>query len=239
MRKILNLILILLLLTGCTFEYNITINKDTVDEISNILNYDEFTWDNEDILYAGVKYKDRIQEMLKTPSPVYKNANINPYDVYTKIDGVEYYNQTLISSSNEYGIKYKYKFPINRYKDSINASMCYDEFNVDNNKKTIKIKTSQKFNCFDLYERLDEVVINIKVSEDYKVVSNNSDKNQNRIYTWVITRETALNKPIEIELDIENKINWGVILTITISILFVIIIAYFILKNKIAKNNQI
>lgn len=227
----------LLFITGCTAEYNIKINKKNINELSAILNFDKNTWDNDEYLYGGEKYKDRIDDLIKLPRPIYKDANVNPYDEYNKIEGIEYYKQTLISNNKEYGIKYEYKIPIEKYKDSSNIATCYQTVNIINSEDSFSIETSNEFNCFKYYEMLDEVVINITTSGDYEVVISNADKVNNGKYTWIINKDNAYNKPIEIEL--KKVINWKLILFISVPSIIVIIIICFILKRRIAKNNQI
>lgn len=237
MKKLLNLILIILLITGCTVEYNIKITNDFIDETTSILNYEKDKWDNNMYLYNGEKYKDMINEQLKTPAPVYKDSNINPYDPYNKVDGVEYYDQTLISNTDVYGIRYKYKIPIDKYNNSINARMCYSDFDIVYNQQYINISTSEEFKCFNYYDMLDKIEVNVTTSWDYEIVSSNADKEEDGKYTWIITKENASNKPIEIS--VKKVFNWRLILIIIVPILLVSTIIYIGLRKKLSKNNQI
>lgn len=230
------LILFVVIVTGCTAEYNIKIDKDFIEENSFIRNSDKSTWDNDDYLY-GESFIDKIKETLEIPRQVYTDADVNFYDEYSKTDGVDYYEQSIISTSKEYGLKYNFKFPIDKYSKSLNSNICYDVISVANSKEKIILNTSDSFNCFDNFSKLDEVTVNITTSWNYSVISSNADKVENGKYTWIITKDNASNKPIRIEL--KKVFNWKLTLVILIPTLVVATISYFIIKKKVAKNNQI
>lgn len=239
MKKIKYILLIFLIsiVTGCTFEYNIKINREFISEEGNVKNFDESTWTEQNYLGTGKTYTEIINNKLKTYEVVYKTdeeSYINPYE---KNDNYEYYNTELINNTDVYGIKYFYKGQLEKYKDTRIINMCYDSVSVNSTKDIFSISTSDVFNCFDIYTELDKVEVNITTSWDYKVINSNADKEENGKYTWIITRENASNKPIEIEL--KKVINWRLILIITVPIIAAIVIIYFILKRKMIKNNQI
>lgn len=237
MKKTILLILIMFVLTGCTFEYNLKIDKKFINEEGNVKNFDKETWNEPNYLDTGKTYTEIINNSLRTYENVYKSNDESYINPYEKNDDYEYYNTEIIDRANVYGMKYFYKGELEKYKDTRMINMCYDSVDVKNDKNIFSIITSNVFSCFDIYTELDEVVINVTTDWNYKIVSSNADKEKDGKYTWIITKENASNKPITIEL--KRVFNWRLTLIIGIPILVVITIIYFVLKNKLAKKDQI
>lgn len=236
--KCIVLIFVIGIITGCTAEYNIKIDKKFVNEILNVNNFDKSSWNNDNFLFDGIKYVEKIDELYSQTLSAYQNYNMNPYlDLTVEQSGVEYYKKVKISTSTNYGIRYLYKFPIDKYVDSKLLNFCYDEIEINDKNNRYDITTSKNFNCFEYYEMLDEVTVNITTSWNYSVISSNADKVENGKYTWIITKDNASNKPIRIEL--KKVFNWKLTLVILIPTLVIATISYFIIKKKVAKNNQI
>lgn len=70
----------------------------------------------------------------------------------------------------------------------------------DNNK--IIIATSKEFKCFDKYEELDSVTINL--TTDLEVESSTADSVHKNKYTWNINRQNYRDSEINIVLNIDN-----------------------------------
>lgn len=236
MKKITTLLLTVFILTGCTVNYNINIDNKQIEEITYLKQDNSIEWDKPSNLYWGYSVNEFMNDNYNIHTGSLNGSSENYY-TFEKEDGVEYYKKEKISTSNEVGLKYSYKFKHDNYNLSKIANYCYDNFSVKIEDKNIKINTNSSFNCFKYYEMLDEVVINVTTSGDYEVVSSNADKQENGKYTWIINKDNAYNKPIEIEL--KKVINWKLILFISVPSIIVIVIVYFILKRKIIKNNQI
>ncbi len=177
------LILILFLFTGCDVIYDIQIKDKKIEESltiesMNINNYNE--------------------ELNKKRYSLYSQSNSsNPYeqtdDSYATYD---------IFKVGDNGLKYLYKYNSN-YNDSNIANSCYQFFSVDTKENEVSILTGNKFYCFDVYEELDSVTINI--NSNYKVIQSNADKIVGKKHTWYITRENASNKPIIFVYDKSKK----------------------------------
>ncbi len=187
MRKIAFLLLVLLF-TGCSVEYNVNLN-DKISEQTMISNIDLDSYnlfENKPILvyYSDQKkITDTTEEELYSSSPQYNKKNIFKNDVHS--------------------IEYSYKFGANKYSDSNIANSCYQFFSVDTKENEVSILTGNKFYCFDVYEELDSVTINI--NSNYKVIQSNADKIVGKKHTWYITRENASNKPIIFVYDKSKK----------------------------------
>ena len=242
--KYLLLVLFLFLLSGCTVDYKLVINENTLDEvvtfsesisnINDITNFDDFT-----------SYNDAIDELNKNPQHVLNNANINPYDLNQIVDGVSYYDKEILNDNLNYGIIGKYNYKFNEYSDSRLLLTCYAKVAFLES-DTYTLSTSPKFLCFDKYFNLDEVNVTITVDNKYTVISSNADSVTDNIYIWNITRNNSNNKSIVLELAKAKKDNNYkgqniiVILFIVTSLICLLgIILYIIIKSKNISKNKI
>ena len=97
------LLILLLLLTGCTLEYNVEITKNTVKE-DNI------------IFLPGVS-QDSIERSV--------NNLVNKYTGPTNSLGL--YQSSVINRNNTFGMSYQKNYTISEYNDySLSFSQCYD-----------------------------------------------------------------------------------------------------------------
>ena len=97
------------------------------------------------------------------------------------------------------------------------------------------MKTDEYFKCFDFYEDLDNLTINIK--SDLLIKKHNADKVKGNTYSWNITKDNYENKSILLEIKTSNsnkKLNKKNIIIITLLVLF-ITLAIIILKKLIKK----
>ena len=228
--------MILLLTTGCTCEYNLIIDGN---------NYKE-----EVIITAETS--DEISSFnQKWEIPIDK-------DEYEKISGFD--NETEVDSKI-----YKYKLSSNKlifnndfYLGNISKSTavynCYNKLTISNYNNTTIISTSPKANCYDKHPPLTRVKGNKKVDRD--VISNNADSVNGNTYTWIITRENAESKAINMIVDnsdeendlpsssinknnTTSKKNDYTIYIFLIVIVLIILIGYKWFKNFKERNNNI
>ena len=175
------LCLLLLLLTGCKFEYNLNITSDSIEE--------------DNIAYIRGASKDNVEE------EVYKI--VEKYSGPTNELGM--YNSSIVNKNGLFGVDFSASYNYNSYQNSPSFSLCYDSYKIvnDNSAHSIIISTNGDFKCFDMFDELDELTIN--VTTDYNVISSNADSVNNDIYTWYIRRENAKNKFINIRISTVNE----------------------------------
>lgn len=180
MKKILILVT-LLLFTGCTAEYNLKFNENSVEEKITII-----------------------------PETSEEKENVRSLDgrqFYAIIDKDESlpYEITKIENDNYKSYAYKYEYNFNEFKKS-DFTRCYDAFSLLEEDGKVTFSTSKKFNCmvYD-YMKIDTVKINI--TTDYKVVENNADEVNGNVYTWKITNSNKENKPIKFIYNKKQKKN--------------------------------
>lgn len=208
MKKII-LIIISILVVGCSAEYNIVLDEKSIKEELDV--------------YISEKEYNSLDEMTI--------ANM----IMDFERGYEFYNkEDLLESSSKLGYKYKYNNSYEYFASESQAARCYENIKIDI-KDTIRIETSEYFECYDLYDNLDELTINIKTKN--KVLNNNADKVKGITYTWNINKNNYQNKPIIIEINKEkNEISNTIIYIIVGCILVGIISLLLLLKIKKANN---
>lgn len=131
--KKLYLIILLLLITGCTANIEIEFSRDEVKET---------------LLITGTK------EYLKDKDLTSEFANFEK--------GFENYSKNLIYTSNSAISKeYTYTNDYDNYELMTFLTKCYDNVSVVR-RQEIVVSTTEEFKCFDMYPDLEEVKIRIK-----------------------------------------------------------------------------
>ena len=182
-KKSLLIFVILLFTTGCTCEYNLTINNDTF---------------NESVQLIGENSEEITSFNNKWEIPVDKNEFNRPGDTESNpsVGGTYKYN---LSNSN---LVFTNNFTIENYSDSSAVSVCYKTLKVGRYDSSIIISSSNEVDCFNRYPTLNKVTINVTI--DKPVISNNADSVNGKTYTWHINKNDN-NKPINIVIDDKDK----------------------------------
>ena len=216
--KIVLLIVILLSLTGCSFEYNMKIDTNTISE--------------ENIVYIPNTDKNDIKQEVE--------KLVSRYTGPTNSLGM--YKQSVIEDNNNFGMSYKKNYDtLNDYNNSLSFSICYDNYKLIKEKDKIVMSTSKRFNCFNKYSELDDVTINIDSS--LEVESSNADEVNGNIYTWNINKSNADNKPINIVLkpnteQKEKQRQLSVVLLVIAAFILLGIIV-FLIRTRGKRKNKI
>ena len=181
--RLLILLVMMFFITGCSCEYNLTIDDDTYKE---------------NIIVTGLDPDEIIEFNNAKEIPIDKNNyNVELEDSETEFDTYKY----VLTGSN---YLYDYSFDIYNYSNSTAVSRCFNTFVAEEYEEDIVISTSTGATCFDEYPNLDNLVVNITV--DREVESNNADKVNGKTYTWYINRDNASDKSINMILNNEEII---------------------------------
>ena len=175
-------IIILILITGCSVEYNLNID-------SSFSEHTVYIPESSEEMIDGTQY--RLPALFSESRLTYDNSNLKE---------IKYYN---IKTLKDNKFSFNFVYDDNQLNDSNIANSCYEYFSVDTDETKVSILTGNKFYCFDVYEELDSVTINI--NSNYKVIQSNADKIVGKKHTWYITRENASNKPIIFVYDKSKK----------------------------------
>ena len=211
MKKIILLILLVLLLTGCKATYNISFDKNINESI-------KIYTSNTNIETANKETVNKVSEEL-----------------YNFEYGYEYYKKEKYYEGNNTGYNYTNKFDYEDYNMYTELQKCYDDFNYSNDDNTVSLSTSEQFTCFDYYPEIEEVTINM--TSQYNITSSNADKVDGNTYTWIINKDNYQNKPLEIKINKkqeykEKKITSKMIITFGIFLILVLYLLLSIKKNK-------
>lgn len=198
MKKVILLIVCIITLSGCSVEYNLTIDESFTediliftDDLSNLdINHED---------YYNKSYRALFSDMLNTNIMAYYNdENFDPYGEGIQTN-VKYYNKKLINNNSMYGVNYNFDFDYNNFYRSNAIKACFNEINVSKYEDIYTLKTNNKCMLFDTYPLLDN--IKIIINTDFDIIYNNADFSSDGIYTWVIDRNNYSNKSINISFD--------------------------------------
>ena len=228
-KRIIIIISLILFLTGCSCTYNLKITDNTYSEE----------------LIIAAEYNNELNNLnQKWQIPVDKEE----YNI-----GTDPSNNTINTKTYEYSLSnnklsFKNDFTIGEYINSSAVSICYNKLTVSNyNDKTI-ISTSPKTICFDKNPTLNNIYINITV--DKPVIKSNADSHKGNTYTWRLSRNNNQDKDINIVLDNSikddndidnsdnNKQNDYTMYIFAIILLFIFIIAYYIMTSIKSKEDE-
>ena len=223
MKKIIIILPLLFILSGCTAEYNVEIYNDRFIEDIKVEELNPSNFDNDKEDYT-------IRELLR------EEYNRDNY----------YYDKKFIEDSNRLLLKYDSDFSLDTYSTSSVGRRCYEYFNVLEKGTTTIISTSIKNTCIEDYVWLDKLVI--KVKTNHIVKKNNADSFENGVYTWNFDRNNYKEKGIYFEysdekyiFNYDNEYTKKVVYIIVIVgiILLVIGIIVFVLSKKRKNSNKI
>lgn len=203
------LTILIILLTGCTGNYNIKINEDlSVNEKLNL-------------------EINNTSNTYETVNKIFRENNINndKYHVAIVDDKVQIDYKEKFESIEDYLLNSKvYHQLIDEIKYQKNKN--YIDIYINQN---LKMKNDNDDILFGNMNDLEHLQINI--TNPYKIVTTNAESSNNNKYTWTIDKNT-INKKIIMQFNPNKTKSYirpivvGIVLIISISIL-----AYIITKN--------
>jgi len=183
LKKLLAIFFISFLMTGCSVEYHLTVEKESIKEKIT------FTYINNE------ENKKTVENIMNNQYAVYYDIDLNK---------TEYYNKELTSDRKNMYITYTYDYlPKNLIKSNM-INSCYYKKDVLQDDNYIILKTEGAFSClYDDYSRiLDNAVI--KIETKYKVEKHNADKVSGNVYIWKIDDSNYKDKPIYIKINYDK-----------------------------------
>ena len=183
MKKIIIFTFLCILLTGCTANYKININNNLIEENLTIIETDKSKFDIKNNNGFSIRESfDSLLEEDEFSNETYNIKSINSDDAI----GIEY-NSNILKSLDNSSIIYQ----------------CYKEPSIIINENIVTIDTGSNFECFDLYDNLENVEISLNTNN--KVLTNNADNVIDNKYVWNITK--LGNKQIKFSYEINNMNN--------------------------------
>lgn len=217
MKKFIVLFLTLILLSGCTFEYNVQVTKKVISE-DNVIYIDNVGYNDIEASFENL---------------------VSRYTGPTNSLGM--YSSSIVNRDDLFGISYKRNYNYSDYNKSISFSSCYDAYKMIEENGKLIISTSKEFNCFDKYKELDKVIVNL--TSDYYVEKSNADIVEKNKYTWYINKD-EIDNPINVTIDlnkpiISSKYAWLNAFTITVLAIAIIGIIVFLVSIRSKRKNKI
>ena len=242
MKRVLLLLIMIILLTGCTAEVNYKLNESNISEQVIIVDRDGT---KEEILGRYRKY-----------IPVYSDETIADADPDERMTGYTYYNRDDKELNDGYKFTYNHLYVLKDFNRSNTLNRTFHsgalEYSIENG--IINIYTdSNGIKWFDSYPELTNIKVNIIT--DLEVIKNNADSVNNNIYTWNFTKEdnekniylqtknhlydevhnNKNNKNDEKESEEEEKNNYLLIVALVIGSFVLLLIVLFVFKNKLSR----
>ena len=191
MKKIIYLILMLFLITGCDATYNLTLENNIITENLQInTNNSSSNKEIRDLTLNSVLATDYREEIP---------------EVNTKVEGIKYYDIKKIDTENTLGISYKSDFTLLDYKYSTIVNTNAKSFDYKNNKDGIVINIKKPLDAFILYPDLNNLTIKFKTN--HQVVKDNADEIIDDTYYFYLNRNNYQAKKIILELSNDYDIS--------------------------------
>lgn len=233
--KRLTLIISVIILTGCSAEYGLTINntKD-INEYLRVVESDKSKFDIKQEELLNTTPKEYLETNIKWPLAVYTDET-NPIEP-KKVNGVDYYSQDKISYDSLIGIKYSFKHDFDMFKESKMLNKCYSyDLTSDNN--IISFKTTSSFKCYEEYPILDDITF--KLHTTCRIKDNNADEKKNNTLIYNIKKDN-IDKNISFTIDCNEVKEQHISLTTLelVSIYFIVIGLIILIGRRIFINRN-
>ena len=230
-KKILTLILLIFMVSGCSVEVNLDISDNKIKESNDIT-----------VLENAIYTKEILRTSFRDYIPIYASDLIVDTVPDQPFSDVLYYNKNTTDLGNGYRFNYSYDFDIDKYGDARTIKDGFRDYSYSYRNDIISLSTDNEgLIYFNDYPLLEEVTVNIKT--DYLVEENNADSVNGNTYTWVFNKDSK--KSIDIVIDTSKSgdrvlgiVNVSTVITIGVVIgIVLVILVLLLIKNK--KNNII
>ena len=180
-KKILLLGLFAILLSGCSVDYSVTIDTNTIDETIEI----------------------QANESDASELEYYENSKQNEFTSF--YNGTDHFYQTSFDDSlHRFTLSYEYYDTV-PYSLSSAFHDCFSSSSIVTNEDKVTIKASG-FICYNYnYTNLEELAIHVTVN-DYDVLTHNATSREDNVYSWemqngqfpdieLVLQEQVINEP--------------------------------------------
>lgn len=253
MKKILFLIVVAFLFTGCSVEYNIEIQDDQITVNGELLETDELNWNHPVVKNSQEEIDFNMDPNLcsdgscgildgepDTSSLTFRElVDLKTTDPDARIEGLEKISDTSkLGISTHKTISYQSR---DSFKEMPGILTCYKNFSIveNQNKDGVILSTSNKNLCFETYDILDDITVRLKTN--HEVESHNADEVVDGEYIWKINRNNYNNKSIQMNLlnkthkktDFRLLILLGSAILVIVGIVGIITMSVYIKSRKV------
>lgn len=230
--KVIFIFILMMFFTGCNAEYNLNISNDNIVESTN------FYIEDDDLASTNSPFSS-LDEMadyyfLQDYAIFYSDAINNAF-----------YEKNKISDNGKYGINLTHTYSFKKFNDSYLLNYKYIDKNYKVGKKTITIDINNfssfyKHEVGDDFNNLNFNNLTINIKTNLKVLENNADSVNGNVYTWNINKDNSSVKRVYIKVKKgSDYFSMFIDIGIVIGFVIVIVLLVFLVKKKIAKNNEI
>lgn len=224
--KVLFLLIVMMVLTGCNVEYNLNISDDKIIESTNFYVEDDDLVDSDGLFSS-------LDEMVDY-------YYLQDYYAFVDVGSFNaFYDKNKINN-DKLGLNLTHTYSFENFDDSYLMNYKYSNKNYKAGKDNLTIDISD-FSAFyekDIGDELDVINFNdltINIKTDLKVLDNNADSVNGNIYTWNVDKDNSSDKRVYIKLkkvDKKNNISISVLLIIGFVLVIVLIVFYTVRKNN-------
>ena len=222
MKKIMLVIVFLILLTGCSNEYNLKIDKDNINEKITII----------------VDKSKIFDESLSPDMDIYSTDSINYLlneDIHAILNNRnEKYVKKVDEKGNFINVTLEYTYKAESYLRAQILNNCFEKIDVKESSKDIYIHLSGKFSCLGNNNDLDFVI-----DSNNRVLSQNADTKKFNKYIWNINNSNKDNVDIEIKLSKKSIYAHYLSIGILSVIGLIVIIIGIVIYTKVRKRSRI
>ena len=178
MKKIILLVVLVLLLCGCTADVDLEITEDTVKESISINYFQDNNITKEQVL-------DSFREYM----PAYNNVVIADTEEDEKQDGVEYYKRSVKDLGTGYNFKYDYDYGLVTYNGARSLKRAFKSASILKNNSDGTITLSTDGNGLVLFDKYDSLsAVNIRIKTTNEVLDTNGTL-VDGVYTWKFDKD--------------------------------------------------
>lgn len=188
--KILGILVLILLLTGCDANYYGEISENSFKERTTIIpdSSKKETVQNKNL-------ESYLESFVGTNIPSFYNADSYNGETEGEKEGIEYYEISPFQN----GIQASYNFNLYNLHRSLAIKECFNEMNVQKNETIYRINTNNYCKAFDKYSLLDHLTIDLLVN--YDVLYSNADEVKGNHYYWYLDQNNYKNKSISLSFN--------------------------------------
>lgn len=226
MKKNILVLFLIILLSGCSNQYDIKITGDKIEEtVVSSIDVDEIPKKNQFNIENGIEVDDPVTPFINNDQYPFLNNNEIIYD------------KNVENTDDSYIVTLKHEYSFDEFRNS-KAYNCFEKKSFVREGKNYSIYFSGSFYC--MYG--DALTINI--TTDNSVFKHNADKVTGNTYSWTVNKDNMDDFEIEFlygEDSPETSSNNNIFIFCFI-IAFLVLIAIVggvVIVNKNRKSNEL
>lgn len=213
LSKIVIILICLFFITGCTAEYDVSLIGDKLNEKLTLKETNTEIYDEE--TSSGLTVRDMFNILFQE-------------DQYGK-------EEYKVKKLDENILSAELKSNKLTFETSPIISTCYPDISITESNEIITIDTGDNFQCYDIYDNLEEVTVKFKT--DHKITSHNANSKTKGTYVWNLTKGGS--KRIVISYSTKSPIKYIPIIIFFVGVVIVLGVAVLFIKNKRREVNKI